>query len=49
MKIVNISINIAIYVWFQPKLYAGELLDLAASHFKLKEKEYFGISFLDDT
>ena len=34
---------------FQPKLYAGELLDLVASHFNLKEKEYFGLSFKDET
>ncbi|XP_066452774.1 FERM domain-containing protein 4B isoform X2 [Eleutherodactylus coqui] len=33
----------------QPKLLARELLDLVASHFSLKEKEYFGISFVDDT
>ncbi|XP_077308004.1 FERM domain-containing protein 4B isoform X2 [Lithobates pipiens] len=33
----------------QPKLLSHELLDLVASHFNLKEKEYFGISFLDDT
>ncbi|KAI0231688.1 FERM domain-containing protein 4B [Lamellibrachia satsuma] len=33
----------------QPKLYAGELLDIVASHFNLKEKEYFGLSFKDDT
>ncbi|XP_053326105.1 FERM domain-containing protein 4B isoform X1 [Spea bombifrons] len=33
----------------QPKLLSRELLDLVASHFNLKEKEYFGISFLDDT
>uniref|UniRef100_A0A6I8RUF1 FERM domain containing 4B n=1 Tax=Xenopus tropicalis TaxID=8364 RepID=A0A6I8RUF1_XENTR len=33
----------------QPKLLSRELLDLVASHFSLKEKEYFGISFLDDT
>ncbi|CAH2312927.1 FERM domain-containing 4B isoform X2 [Pelobates cultripes] len=32
----------------QPKLLSRELLDLVASHFNLKEKEYFGISFLDD-
>jgi len=31
----------------KPKLYAGELLDLAASHFSLKEKEYFGLHFND--
>ncbi|XP_078276220.1 FERM domain-containing protein 4B-like [Rhinoraja longicauda] len=33
----------------QPKLLAKELLDLVASHFSLKEKEYFGIAFTDDT
>ncbi|MEE6502516.1 hypothetical protein FKM82_004541 [Ascaphus truei] len=33
----------------QPKLLSRELLDLVASHFSLKEKEYFGISFVDDT
>ncbi|XP_056380562.1 FERM domain-containing protein 4B isoform X2 [Hyla sarda] len=33
----------------QPKLMSRELLDLVASHFNLKEKEYFGISFVDDT
>ncbi|XP_036286456.1 FERM domain-containing protein 4B isoform X1 [Pipistrellus kuhlii] len=32
----------------QPKLLARELLDLVASHFNLKEKEYFGITFTDD-
>ncbi|EPQ08206.1 Protein spire like protein 1 [Myotis brandtii] len=31
-----------------PKLLARELLDLVASHFNLKEKEYFGITFTDD-
>ncbi|XP_074644352.1 FERM domain-containing protein 4B-like isoform X2 [Tubulanus polymorphus] len=33
----------------QPKLYAVDLLDLVASHFNLKEKEYFGLAFQDDT
>ncbi|XP_075406018.1 FERM domain-containing protein 4B [Tenrec ecaudatus] len=33
----------------QPKLLSRELLDLVASHFNLKEKEYFGITFADDT
>ncbi|XP_072419155.1 FERM domain-containing protein 4A isoform X3 [Chiloscyllium punctatum] len=33
----------------QPKLLAKELLDLVASHFNLKEKEYFGIAFTDET
>ncbi|XP_027017205.1 FERM domain-containing protein 4A isoform X1 [Tachysurus fulvidraco] len=33
----------------QPKLMAKDLLDLVASHFNLKEKEYFGISYTDDT
>ncbi|XP_054473200.1 LOW QUALITY PROTEIN: FERM domain-containing protein 4B [Anoplopoma fimbria] len=33
----------------QPKLLSRELLDLVASHFTLKEKEYFGLCFIDDT
>nr|XP_020140123.1 FERM domain-containing protein 4B-like [Microcebus murinus] len=33
----------------QPKLLSRELLDLVASHFNLKEKEYFGITFTDDS
>ncbi|XP_072327064.1 FERM domain-containing protein 4A isoform X2 [Scyliorhinus torazame] len=33
----------------QPKLLAKDLLDLVASHFNLKEKEYFGIAFTDET
>lgn len=36
-------------ILIQPKLLAGELLDIVASHFNLKEKEYFGLAFLDDT
>ena len=32
----------------QPRLYAGELLDLVASHCLLKEKEYFGLAVVDD-
>ncbi|RXM30703.1 FERM domain-containing protein 4A [Acipenser ruthenus] len=32
-----------------PKLLAKDLLDLVASHFNLKEKEYFGISYTDET
>jgi hypothetical protein len=36
-------------ILIQPKLYAGELLDIVASHFNLKEKEYFGLSFRDET
>ncbi|XP_038141151.1 FERM domain-containing protein 4B isoform X3 [Cyprinodon tularosa] len=32
----------------QPKLLSRELLDLVASHFNLKEKEYFGLCFEDD-
>jgi len=31
----------------QPKLLVGELIDIAASHFNLREKEYFGIWYLD--
>ena len=33
----------------QPKLFAGDLFDIVASHFNLKEKEYFGLAFLDDS
>ncbi|GFR68282.1 FERM domain-containing protein 4A-like [Elysia marginata] len=33
----------------QPKLYASDLLDLVASHFKLREKHYFGLGFFDET
>ncbi|XP_066526361.1 FERM domain-containing protein 4B [Hoplias malabaricus] len=33
----------------QPKLLSRELLDLVSSHFNLKEKEYFGFTFVDDT
>ncbi|XP_039627226.1 FERM domain-containing protein 4B-like isoform X2 [Polypterus senegalus] len=32
----------------QPKLLSRELLDLVSSHFNLKEKEYFGITFIDN-
>ncbi|XP_022244839.1 probable serine/threonine-protein kinase DDB_G0282963 isoform X2 [Limulus polyphemus] len=33
----------------QPKLYTSELLDMVSSHLNLKEKEYFGLAFLDDS
>ena len=33
----------------QPRLYAGELLDLVASHCLLKEKEYFGLAVVDES
>lgn len=36
-------------ILIKPKLYAGELLDMVSSHFSLKEKEYFGLAFLDET
>ncbi|XP_056129874.1 FERM domain-containing protein 4B [Lampris incognitus] len=32
----------------QPKLLSRELLDLVSSHFNLKEKEFFGLTFIDD-
>ncbi|XP_043097907.1 FERM domain-containing protein 4B isoform X4 [Puntigrus tetrazona] len=32
----------------QPKLLSRDLVDLVSSHFNLKEKEYFGISFTDE-
>ncbi|CAN7989550.1 unnamed protein product [Ixodes hexagonus] len=36
-------------ILIQPRLYACDLLDMVASHFNLKEKEYFGLAFLDET
>ncbi|XP_068185595.1 FERM domain-containing protein 4B-like isoform X2 [Antennarius striatus] len=33
----------------QPKLLSYELLDLVSSHFNLKEKEFFGLAYLDET
>ncbi|XP_062871181.1 FERM domain-containing protein 4B [Trichomycterus rosablanca] len=33
----------------QPKLLSRELLDLVSSHFNLKEKQYFGFTYTDDT
>ncbi|CAH1265513.1 FRMD4B [Branchiostoma lanceolatum] len=33
----------------QPKLQSSDLLDLVASHFNLKEKEYFGLAYNDET
>lgn len=35
-------------IFFQPKLLSYELLDLVSSHFNLKEKEFFGLAFLND-
>ena len=32
----------------QPKLLAGDLLDLVVSYFSLKEKEYFGLACADE-
>ncbi|ELT98509.1 hypothetical protein CAPTEDRAFT_178663 [Capitella teleta] len=36
-------------ILIQPKLFAHELLDLVSSHFNLKEKEYFGLAYKDET
>lgn len=41
--------NYNVSVSLQPKLMAKDLLDLVASHFNLKEKEYFGIAYTDET
>lgn len=41
--------NTNMSVPLQPKLMAKDLLDLVASHFNLKEKEYFGIAYTDET
>ena len=32
----------------QPRMYAGELLDLVAGHCQLKEKEFFGLAVVDE-
>ena len=32
----------------QPRMYAGELLDLVASHCQLREKEFFGLAVVDE-
>jgi len=37
-----------IEVLIQPRLHAGELLDLVAQQSGLKEKEYFGLAVVDD-
>jgi len=41
-------IKILLSLYFQPKLFTSELLDIVASHFKLKEKDYFGLAFQDE-
>ncbi|XP_043933836.1 FERM domain-containing protein 4B isoform X2 [Protopterus annectens] len=46
---VHLLDNRTLELLVQPKLLSRELLDLVASHFNLKEKEYFGITFTDDT
>lgn len=33
----------------KPRLFAGDLFDTVATHFDLKEKEFFGLAFLDET
>lgn len=43
----GIFTNVSFFL--QPKLMAKDLLDLVASHFNLKEKEYFGIAYTDET
>ncbi|KAM9813564.1 FERM domain-containing protein 4B [Neosynchiropus ocellatus] len=49
MSQVNLLDGRKLELLVQPKLLSRELLDLAASHFTLKEKEYFGLSYIDDT
>ncbi|OTF82550.1 hypothetical protein BLA29_006336, partial [Euroglyphus maynei] len=39
----------SVEILIQPRLFAGDLFDTVASHFDLKEKEYFGLAFLDET
>lgn len=38
----------SVTVPIEPCLYAGTLFDRVAEHFNLKEKEYFGLAFLDE-
>ncbi|XP_055338350.1 FERM domain-containing protein 4A-like isoform X2 [Paramacrobiotus metropolitanus] len=38
-----------IEIFVQPKLAAGDLLDIVSSHYNLKEKEYFGLCYPDET
>ena len=35
-------------VFLQPKLTTGELLQLVASRYMLKEKDLFGLAYKDD-
>ncbi|KAL7864483.1 hypothetical protein AOLI_G00159030 [Acnodon oligacanthus] len=46
---VHLLDNRTLELLVQPKLLSRELLDLVSSHFNLKEKEYFGFTFVDDT
>ncbi|XP_030624942.1 FERM domain-containing protein 4B [Chanos chanos] len=46
---VHLLDNRTLELLVQPKLLSRELLDLVSSHFNLKEKEYFGLTFVDDT
>lgn len=34
---------------FQSKMYTCDLFDIVVSNFDLREKEYFGLYYLDDT
>uniref|UniRef100_A0A3B4C1S3 FERM domain-containing protein n=1 Tax=Pygocentrus nattereri TaxID=42514 RepID=A0A3B4C1S3_PYGNA len=45
---VHLLDNRTLELLVQPKLLSRELLDLVSSHFNLKEKEYFGFTFVDD-
>ncbi|KAJ8016737.1 hypothetical protein DPEC_G00010460 [Dallia pectoralis] len=46
---VHLLDNRKLELLVQPKLLSRELLDLVSSHFNLKEKEYFGLTFVDDS
>lgn len=48
-SIENMNDYFVVSNFIQPKLFAGDLFDIVASHFNLKEKEYFGLAFLDET
>ena len=50
--ITDLLLDISIFFLIlknKPRLFAGDLFDTVATHFDLKEKEFFGLAFLDET
>ncbi|KAK1796340.1 hypothetical protein P4O66_009408 [Electrophorus voltai] len=48
VRLIIVPVVTALLLFLKPKLLSRDLLDLVSSHFILKEKEYFGISFTDE-